>query len=217
MRLAYFDCFSGVTGAMALGALPEDEAALFADPLETCPSCAAELIGFLETAAILGSSVAQTPPASLRRTVMKAISQTPQLPPLTDPATITVNEERARDWLSKGAVPSDRVVKILASQGIGEMVAEVADEAAIELHSGHRRTACEQAAGEDPESRPDLEDAALRSRLREREDRLEHVHVGEKVLGSAVARLHARSPERASDLERVEPRRVSGHQEAIIG
>ena len=41
--------------------------------------------------------------------------------PLTDPATITVNEEKARDWLSKGAVPSDRVVKILASQGIGEM------------------------------------------------------------------------------------------------
>jgi len=41
--------------------------------------------------------------------------------PLTDPATITVNEEKARDWISKGAVPSDRVVKILASQGIGEM------------------------------------------------------------------------------------------------
>lgn len=41
--------------------------------------------------------------------------------PLTDPATITVNEERAREWLSKGAVPSDRAVKILASQGIGEM------------------------------------------------------------------------------------------------
>jgi small subunit ribosomal protein S16 len=59
--------------------------------------------------------------------------------PLTDPATITVNEERAREWLSKGAVPSDRVVKILASQGIGEMPvyapkpkAEKADAAAAE-------------------------------------------------------------------------------------
>ena len=41
--------------------------------------------------------------------------------PLTNPATITVNEERAREWLSKGAQPSDRAVKILASQGIGEM------------------------------------------------------------------------------------------------
>ena len=38
--------------------------------------------------------------------------------PLTDPATITIDEERARDWLGKGAVPSDRAVKILASKGL---------------------------------------------------------------------------------------------------
>lgn len=43
--------------------------------------------------------------------------------PLTEPATITVNEERAREWLSKGAVPSDRAARILAGQGIGEMPA----------------------------------------------------------------------------------------------
>lgn len=41
--------------------------------------------------------------------------------PLTDPATISVDEARAREWLSKGAVPSDRAQRILASQGIGEM------------------------------------------------------------------------------------------------
>ena len=41
--------------------------------------------------------------------------------PLTQPATVTVNEERAREWLSKGAVPSERAAKILASNGIGEM------------------------------------------------------------------------------------------------
>jgi small subunit ribosomal protein S16 len=40
--------------------------------------------------------------------------------PLTQPATITVNEARAREWLSKGAVPSERAAQILASQGIGE-------------------------------------------------------------------------------------------------
>ncbi len=40
--------------------------------------------------------------------------------PLTEPAAITVDEARAREWLSKGAVPSERVVRILASQGIGE-------------------------------------------------------------------------------------------------
>src|ERR1700712_4101985 len=77
------------TGAMALGALPEDEAASFVDHLETCEVCAAELDSFRETAAILGSSVAQTPPASLRLAVMEAVARTPQLPPLTDPTSGT--------------------------------------------------------------------------------------------------------------------------------
>ena len=43
--------------------------------------------------------------------------------PLTEPATITVDEEKAREWLSKGAVASDRVARILAGRGIGEMPA----------------------------------------------------------------------------------------------
>jgi small subunit ribosomal protein S16 len=38
--------------------------------------------------------------------------------PLTNPASITLDEERAREWLGKGAVPSDRVVKILAGKGL---------------------------------------------------------------------------------------------------
>jgi len=38
--------------------------------------------------------------------------------PLTDPATITLDEDRARAWLSKGAMPSDRAVKILAGKGL---------------------------------------------------------------------------------------------------
>src|ERR1700712_5240119 len=75
------------TGAMALDALPPDEAAAFSLHLESCPTCTAELTSFLETAAILGSSVAQTPPASLRRSVMEAVGRTPQLPPLTDVTT----------------------------------------------------------------------------------------------------------------------------------
>jgi small subunit ribosomal protein S16 len=41
--------------------------------------------------------------------------------PLTNPATVDVKEDRAREWLGKGAVPSERVVKLLASKGIGEM------------------------------------------------------------------------------------------------
>ena len=40
--------------------------------------------------------------------------------PLTDPATVVINGERAKEWIAKGAIPSDRAVLILASQGIIE-------------------------------------------------------------------------------------------------
>lgn len=40
--------------------------------------------------------------------------------PLTEPATVVINEERAKVWLAKGAVPSDRAVRLLASKGIIE-------------------------------------------------------------------------------------------------
>jgi small subunit ribosomal protein S16 len=41
-----------------------------------------------------------------------------QYNPQTQPSTITVNEERVREWLAKGAVPSDQVRKLLRTQGI---------------------------------------------------------------------------------------------------
>ena len=41
-----------------------------------------------------------------------------QYNPQTQPSTITVDEERVRDWLAKGAVPSDQVRKLLRTQGI---------------------------------------------------------------------------------------------------
>lgn len=33
--------------------------------------------------------------------------------PLTEPATIQIDEEKARAWILKGAQPSDRVAKLL--------------------------------------------------------------------------------------------------------
>lgn len=40
--------------------------------------------------------------------------------PLTDPATVSIDEDKVRSWIGKGAVPSERAVKILASKGIVE-------------------------------------------------------------------------------------------------
>ena len=70
------------TGALALDALPDDEVTEAVAHTEGCESCAAELAGFLETAALLGSVASEAPPASLRRAVMAAIAVTPQLPPV---------------------------------------------------------------------------------------------------------------------------------------
>jgi small subunit ribosomal protein S16 len=38
--------------------------------------------------------------------------------PQTDPSTIEVNEERVKDWLSKGAQPSPTVAKLLKIKGV---------------------------------------------------------------------------------------------------
>ena len=38
--------------------------------------------------------------------------------PLTEPATIVINEERARHWLQHGAQPTDTVVRLLQRAGI---------------------------------------------------------------------------------------------------
>jgi small subunit ribosomal protein S16 len=38
--------------------------------------------------------------------------------PLTDPATIVINEEKAQHWLQRGAQPSEAAAKLLARMGI---------------------------------------------------------------------------------------------------
>ena len=43
-----------------------------------------------------------------------------QYDPLTDPATINVDAEKVRDWMRKGAQPSESVEKLLQRKGILE-------------------------------------------------------------------------------------------------
>jgi small subunit ribosomal protein S16 len=38
--------------------------------------------------------------------------------PLTDPATVEINEEKARKWIQQGAKPSETVAKLLVRQGV---------------------------------------------------------------------------------------------------
>jgi small subunit ribosomal protein S16 len=40
--------------------------------------------------------------------------------PRTEPSTIEINEDRALDWLSKGAQPSEAVAKLLEITGVSQ-------------------------------------------------------------------------------------------------
>ena len=73
-----------LTGAYAVDALDELERARFEQHLATCDDCRAEVAELRETAALLAHTVASTPPASLRDSVLAGISQVRPLPPIVD-------------------------------------------------------------------------------------------------------------------------------------
>ena len=47
--------------------------------------------------------------------------------PLTDPATVKIEADRVRDWIGKGAQPSDTVVRLLRQVGL-DAKGQVSDE-----------------------------------------------------------------------------------------
>ena len=42
------------------------------------------------------------------------------LKPSEDAARLVIDADKAKDWISKGAQPTDRVLRLLASVGVGE-------------------------------------------------------------------------------------------------
>ncbi|OPF70697.1 anti-sigma factor [Streptomyces antioxidans] len=70
-----------LTGAYALDALTEREAAEFDRHLAVCDACAQEVRELRATAARLARAVAEEPPARLRAKVMAALPEVRQLPP----------------------------------------------------------------------------------------------------------------------------------------
>ncbi len=40
--------------------------------------------------------------------------------PLTDPATVRIDSDKARAWLTKGAKPTERVARLFAREGLVE-------------------------------------------------------------------------------------------------
>jgi anti-sigma-K factor RskA len=93
-----------LAGAFALDALPPDEAAAFREHLAQCSACQDEVAELHVTAAHLGVAVAERPPPRVREAVLRAASQTRQLPPTTRVAAATERHRpRRRVWLAAAA------------------------------------------------------------------------------------------------------------------
>ena len=77
-------------GAYALDALEPAEAVAFEEHLESCASCRDEVRSLREAAGALALDVAETPPPSLRSSVLAGIGQVRPLPPLGEIAEVPV-------------------------------------------------------------------------------------------------------------------------------
>jgi anti-sigma-K factor RskA len=87
-----------LSGAYALDALSDQEAADFREHLRGCQACRDEVRELRAAAAQMGSAEALTPPASLRARVLSAAERTPQQPPVVTLASRRAR--RSRRWLA---------------------------------------------------------------------------------------------------------------------
>ncbi|KGN34257.1 Anti-sigma K factor RskA [Knoellia sinensis KCTC 19936] len=80
-----------LAGAYAVNAVTDEESRSFEAHLEVCADCRAEVTELRAAAAALAADVELPPPPALRNSVLSAIAQTRQLPPLpvTEPADPT--------------------------------------------------------------------------------------------------------------------------------
>lgn len=104
-------------GPYALGALDEDERDTFESHLDTCPTCAEELGGFVATTVRLGEAVAVEPPAALRASILAATAQTRQERP-----TVVAMRPRSLRRRLPGLIAAAAVV--LAGAGVAGYVVE---------------------------------------------------------------------------------------------
>jgi anti-sigma-K factor RskA len=105
-----------LVGAYAVDALDDVERAAFERHLAECAACRAEVDGLREASSVIGSSVAQQPPSTLRDRVLADIATVRPLPPLTTPT-------RQRAARFRPALVAAAAAVVIAAAG-GLVVAE---------------------------------------------------------------------------------------------
>jgi anti-sigma-K factor RskA len=103
-----------LSGAYALDALSDEEAAEFRRHLADCAVCREEVAGLRAAAASMGASQRVAPPPELRARVLSAALRVPQQPPR---ATVTPIARR-RSWTTRALVAAAAAV-LVAAVGVG--------------------------------------------------------------------------------------------------
>ena len=104
-----------LSGAYAIDALSDEEAAEFRQHLAGCAVCREEVAGLRAAAARMGSSQEVPPSPELRERVLTAARRTPQEPPRP---TIAAEEQRRRRWVPRVLAAAAAAV-LVAAIGVG--------------------------------------------------------------------------------------------------
>lgn len=121
-----------LAGAYALDAVGPEEAAAFERHLTTCASCSEQVRQMRETAARLGTSVAEVPPGRLRSRVLDEVTRTAQHP--SGQTVVDMTERRTRRSTVNGWLAGVAAAAVLVAAGLGistYQASQRADEAQL--------------------------------------------------------------------------------------
>ncbi|WP_328453290.1 anti-sigma factor [Amycolatopsis sp. NBC_00438] len=107
-----------LTGAYVLDAVTDLERAAFDRHLAECPTCAAEVREFRETAARLGAAMNAVPGNGLRSRVLTAVAGTRQVPPQVGRAPATRHSWRRRAAIVTASIAAAAAI-LAGGVGIG--------------------------------------------------------------------------------------------------
>jgi small subunit ribosomal protein S16 len=83
--------------------------------------------------------------------------------PLTDPATVKIDGDRAKHWMSVGAQPTERVVKLMAREGLVEAPVYAPKTAPVAVEPAEAEPAAVATAAPAAAESADDEEAAAES------------------------------------------------------
>jgi small subunit ribosomal protein S16 len=83
--------------------------------------------------------------------------------PLTDPATILIKQEKALEWLRRGAIPTQTVASLLSRSGLSDKLVSASVRKTTDrktMKKSEKKAAAQAKAAAAPESKPAAESKA---------------------------------------------------------